>query len=304
MPERSLDDLVELLESFLRDLRYHKRSEQTIKTYGKNAGLYLQWARQQTGQGTPLSKASVQAWVLDQMDARGLEPSTAGTRLKAVRQFSAWLADEGEIDTNELETLKAPSLDEKVVESLNDEQCQALIDACKGRTYADKRDEALIRTMLECLLRAEETILMNLEDVDLRAGTAIVRRGKGGRGRRVGIGPATIRAVDRYLRARKQHRLADLPALWLSQKRGRLSYTGLDKIIKTRGAQAGIAGRMHAHRLRHTGASRWILAGGSEGGLQAAAGWRNRQMINRYTASVREEQAAQESRRLGLGNFE
>ncbi|OLE23537.1 MAG: hypothetical protein AUG49_15710 [Catenulispora sp. 13_1_20CM_3_70_7] len=238
------------------------------------------------------------------MDARGLEPSTAGTRLKAVRQFSAWLADEGEIDTNELETLKAPSLDEKVVESLNDEQCQALIDACKGRTYADKRDEALIRTMLECLLRAEETILMNLEDVDLRAGTAIVRRGKGGRGRRVGIGPATIRAVDRYLRARKQHRLADLPALWLSQKRGRLSYTGLDKIIKTRGAQAGIAGRMHAHRLRHTGASRWILAGGSEGGLQAAAGWRNRQMINRYTASVREEQAAQESRRLGLGNFE
>src|SRR2546423_11733088 len=104
MHERSLDDLVELLESFLRDLRYHKRSEQTIKTYGKNAGLYLQWARQQTVQGPPLSKASVQAWVLDQMDARGLEPSTAGTRLKAVRPFSAWLAHAGVDHTNPTET--------------------------------------------------------------------------------------------------------------------------------------------------------------------------------------------------------
>ncbi|EHR50121.1 site-specific recombinase XerD [Saccharomonospora marina XMU15] len=300
MVSRTPDDLQDLLVSWLRELAYLKRSQHTITTYSKNIGLYLAWAREHT-EAPSLSRQSVQTWILAMMQA-GAEPSTAGTRLKAVRGFSRWLADEDEIPTDEIADLKAPNVDRKVVPALSDEQCAGLIDACKGKTFADKRDEALIRLMLECILRAEETILLDLSDVDLNTGMATVRRGKGGKGRRVGFGPATTRALDRYLRARKTHRLADLPAFWLSQKRGRLSYTGLDRIMKQRGAQAGITD-MHAHRLRHTGASRWVMAGGSEGGLQAAAGWSNRAMIQRYTASVREEQAAAEARRLNLGEF-
>lgn len=57
---------------------------------------------------------------------------------------------------------------------------------------------------------------MGTGDVDLTRGLAIVRRGKGGKGRPVPFGPQTSRAIDRYLRLRRSHRLAGTPALWLA----------------------------------------------------------------------------------------
>jgi integrase len=50
---------------------------------------------------------------------------------------------------------------------------------------------------------------MTTGDIDLTAGSAVIRRGKGGKGgkgRPVPFGPATGRAIDRYLRLRRSHR--------------------------------------------------------------------------------------------------
>jgi integrase len=56
----------------------------------------------------------------------------------------------------------------------------------------------------------------------------------------------------------------------------------------------------HLHLLRHTAASRWLAAGGSESGLMAMAGWSTRDMIDRYTKSTAAERAAAEARGLNL----
>lgn len=55
--------------------------------------------------------------------------------------------------------------------------------------------------------------------------------------------------------------------------------------------------------MRHTYATRWLRAGGSEGGLMAVAGWSTRAMIDRYTAASASERAAAEARNLALGNL-
>ena len=55
--------------------------------------------------------------------------------------------------------------------------------------------------------------------------------------------------------------------------------------------------------MRHTAATRWLPAGGSEGGLMAVAGWSTRDMIDRYTAATASERAATEARGLGLGEL-
>jgi integrase/recombinase XerD len=55
--------------------------------------------------------------------------------------------------------------------------------------------------------------------------------------------------------------------------------------------------------MRHTAATRWLRAGGSEGGLMAVAGWSNRAMIDRYTGASAAERAAEEARGLGLGDL-
>ena len=55
--------------------------------------------------------------------------------------------------------------------------------------------------------------------------------------------------------------------------------------------------------MRHTAATRWLRAGGSEGGLMAIAGWSTRDMIDRYTGASASERAADEARGLGLGEL-
>jgi integrase len=59
----------------------------------------------------------------------------------------------------------------------------------------------------------------------------------------------------------------------------------------------------HPHLLRHTAAHRWLAAGGSEGGLVAVAGWTRADMLTRYTKARASDRAADEARRLDLGNI-
>ena len=57
--------------------------------------------------------------------------------------------------------------------------------------------------------------------------------------------------------------------------------------------------------MRHTAATRWLRAGGSEGGLMSIAGWSTRSMHRPITlASAAERAAGRGLRRLGLGSCE
>jgi len=103
----------------------------------------------------------------------------------------------------------------------------------------------------------------------------VVRRGKGGKGRTVPFGPQTGRALDRYMRLRRAHRLAESAPLWLGDRGKGFTYFGLHAALKYRADIAGLTG-FHPHVLRHTAASRWLAAGGTEGGLMAVAGWKLR----------------------------
>jgi integrase len=220
----------------------------------------------------------------------------------ALRRFAAWLADEGEIDSNPLLGVKPPKLDAKVTEALTDEQLRRFIKACSGKQLIDRRDEAIVRLMTETGLRAGEVVGMQLADVDLARGVATVRRGKGGKGRVVPFGPQTAAAIDRYIRTRRTHRLADTGPLWLGGGGQQFGYHGLNVALKRRAQDAGID-RFHLHLLRHIAATRWLRAGGSEAGLMAVAGWSSRGMVDRYTGASASERAAAEARGLNLGEL-
>jgi integrase/recombinase XerD len=293
-------DLAELLGSWELALRAERKSPATLRVYLGGARHFLAWCERA---GTParLDRATVTAyiaWLLDQ----GAEGNSAKIRQQALRRFAAWLVEEGELDGDPLAGLKPPRVDSKVTPVLSAQQLRALLGACQGPTFTHRRDEALVRLMAETGLRAGETVALAVDDIDARAGTALVRRGKGGKGRMVPFGPQTARALDRYLRLRRTHRLADTPALWLGARSKTLGYSGLHQALGIRADQAGIAG-FHPHVLRHTAAHRWLAAGGTEGGLMAVAGWSRRDMLDRYAAATAAERAADEARRLGLGDL-
>ncbi|MFD9906551.1 tyrosine-type recombinase/integrase [Streptomyces sp. NPDC059063] len=295
-----MDELESLLESWILSLRAERKSNQTVKTYGDGVRAFLRYCARE-GVAPALDRPTVNAFTAALLDG-GAEAATARSRQLAVRRFSSWLAEEGEIDSDQLATLKPPQLDTKIVPELDADQLRALIKACKGGAFRDRRDEAIIRFMAETGARAGEVVDMLIDDIDLKRGVAVVRRGKGGRGRTVPVGPQTARSVDRYLRARRTHRLAALPGLWLGERNRGFSYYALHKTLAYRAELAAIED-FHPHVLRHTAAGRWLAAGGSEGGLMAVAGWSRRDMIDRYTRATSERRAADEARSLNLGDL-
>jgi len=293
-------DLAAMLPSWELALRAERKSAQTLKSYGDGVRGFLRWC--DTNGHTPaLDRDLVKTWVAELLES-GAEPATARARQLGLRRFSAWLEEEGEVDTDPLLGLKAPKLDSKVTESLTDDELRRLIKACSGKEFRDRRDEAIVRLMAETGMRAGEVIGLTIADVDLQRGLVTVRRGKGGKGRFAPFGPQAARAIDRYLRMRRTHRLADTAALWLGDRGKELAYFGLRNALQYRAELAGLKG-FHLHLLRHTAASRWLAAGGSEGGLMSVAGWSTRDMIDRYTRSTAAERAADEARRLGLGDL-
>lgn len=281
-------------------LRAERKSQQTIKSYGDGVRAFLRWC-ENAGHSPVLDRTLAAGFVADLLD-NGAEPATARARQLGLRRFSAWLAEEGEIDADPLLGLKAPKLDTKVTPSLTDDQLRAMLKACAGKEFRDRRDEAILRLMIETGMRAGEVLGLAVSDVDLHRGAVTIRRGKGGKGRVAPFGAQTGRAVDRYLRMRRSHRLESTPILWLGDRGKNLEYHGLRDTLRYRAERAGVDG-FHLHLLRHTAASRWLAAGGSEGGLMAVAGWSRRDMIDRYTAATAQERAAAEARTLSLGDL-
>jgi site-specific recombinase XerD len=293
-------DLDSLLGSWMLHLRAQRKSKDTQKSYADGVRAFLAWCRAE-GIEPELTEAAVTAWTVALLDA-GKTANTVIARQKGVRRFSAWLADKDEIERDQLTGLKAPRADEPVVPDLNAGQLAALLATCKGKEFHHVRDRAIIRFMAETAARASEVVLMEKPDVNLGAGVGIIRRGKGGAGRVVPFSPQCAAAIDDYLRQRKRHPLAGTSPLWLGARGRGLAYDGLYAALQRRGDTAGIP-NMHPHRLRHTGAVRWLKKGGSPTGLMAVAGWTSLDMLRRYIKAAESDLAADESRRLDLGDF-
>jgi site-specific recombinase XerD len=294
-------DLPELLGSWEIALLAANKSPTTIDSYLRGVRLYLTWC-DQNGHPTNLTRAQVQQYAAE-LIADGKEANTVRLRIASLRQFGRWLVDEDELSDDPLIGVKPPKIPTKVVHGLTEEQLRALVKACKGTRFRDRRDEAIVRLMTETGMRATETVSLAVADVEpLKNGIVVIRRGRGAKGRTAPYGPQSAAALDRYLRARRAHKHADTAALWLGVGGKGFGYFGLNDTLRDRARIAGIDG-FHLHLLRHTAATRWLRAGGSEGGLMAVAGWSTRSMIERYTGASASERAAEESRKLALGDI-
>ncbi|HWI42213.1 MAG TPA: tyrosine-type recombinase/integrase [Nocardioides sp.] len=297
--------LTALLPEWRLALRAENKSPGTIEVYTDGTRRYLRWC--ESSEVAPMARTSLHTWMAQMLDS-GAAPGTVRTRQLAVKRFSAWLIATEQLPTDPFLGIKGPAQRYPVVTPLSEDELRALIATCTTPTYRPgeplhhRRDEAIIRLMLETGIRAGELIALHTDDLDLAAGRITIRFGKGGRGRVIPVGPATTQALQAYLVLRRDHPGAEESPLWLGARGTRFRYDGLGRALRRRAKLAGIDG-FHPHKLRHTAAHRWLAKGGSESGLMAMAGWSRTDMLVRYTRATAGERAAVEARRLDLGNL-
>jgi len=287
-----------LQDSWELSLRASGKSRDTLKTYTQGLGSFTRWCREH-GEPEEVTRTRVQAWLTHLVDTG--PHSTALTRLTAVRAFVRWAASEEEVATNFLNDMKSPQPAYKVVQPYTEEELRLFFRACQGRSFLDRRDEALARLISETGVRTGDCLTMTLRDTNLTGGISKIF-GKGSKERQVSFGTTTAQALDRYIRLRRSHRLAHTDTLWLGERGQALGPTGLRRSLQRRAELAGLPGRFYPHRLRHTWASRWLDKGGSEQGLMKQAGWSSPRMAQRYSLANMEQRSIAEAKRLGLGD--
>lgn len=227
-------------------------------------------------------------------------PNTVAIRFRSLQQWFKWLTEEEEIASNPMAGMKPPAVPEQPVDVIPTLDLKLLLKTCAGKDYADRRDTAILLLFIDSGVRLEEMAGITVADLDLR-GREVTVLGKGRRERTVPFGMKTAQAIDRYVRARARHRLAESPALWLGAKgKGGLTANGVYQMVKRRAAEVGID--IHPHQFRHTFAHEWLDNGGNEGDLMQLAGWRSRSMLGRYGASAAAGRARRAHRANSLGD--
>jgi integrase/recombinase XerC len=294
-----------LTASWDLSLRADGYSANTLRTYRTGLASLTDWlADNGTVPPADLTRDHIRGWLAHVRETRGA--TTAKTWMAGVKHFAAWLVAEGEATVNATDGVRYPTASEPATPVLSEADLRRLLAACQGTDFAARRDTAIILTLLDGGLRLAELVGLQVDDANLEHRTVFVTgkgsRRSGPRHRAVPLGIKAAQALDRYLRVRRRHPYAADAALWLGTGGQRtLGQSGVVGMLQRRGEQAGIPG-LHAHVFRHTFASAFRRAGGTEGDLMVLGGWRNRTMLDRYGAAAAAEVAAESYRRLSLGD--
>jgi integrase/recombinase XerD len=226
-----------------------------------------------TPRGTPLSLASQAIY------------------LQRVRSFFGVLERRGLLLVNPAAQLALPASSPLPRVILSERQAARLMEAPRPDTNAGRRDRAILETLYGTAIRRSECTRLDVEDLDLRQRTLLVRNGKGGKDRLVPIPGRAAVALDSYLADVRPQLVADPRerALFLTAWWGRrLSQSALDHLVRWHGRAAGLP-KLHLHALRHTCATHLLRGGADVRHVQAILGHRNLKTTALYTRVVIED---------------
>ena len=136
-----------------------------------------------------------------------------------------------------------------------------ILENCRGTSYLDIRDAAIITTLIETGVRCYELICIQPKDV---FDDYIVIHGKGQRKRIVPITPHLKKALMRYDRVRESYFSYKNPDdyYFLSYSGKMLTNSGMEHMIKRRGKGIDLEGRrLSPHTFRHTFAQQSLKHG-------------------------------------------
>ncbi len=264
-----------LLRSYLFHLRARNLSPRTIKATDDYLRLFIAVCDPLTA-----DKRTIENYLAEVSER--CKPSTVATAWRHIKGLYKWLEAEGDVTVNPMALIKKPIVPNTEITVLTHQQIRALLKTCSGSDTESRRDTAIITIMLDAGLRLTEVVNLTIDD--LGDNDTIRIFGKGRKWRTVALGTTSTTSLARWLRKRD----ATDPHLWNGRK-GSLTQSGLRKMLKRRGMQAGF--HLHPHMLRHTFVDNWLRNGGAEVDLARLCGWTSTRMAERYARHRADERA-------------
>ena len=187
-------------------------------------------------------------------DSRNNMSSTRQRKSSSLKSFFKYLTvHEKLLVENPTENLTPPKKKKSLPHFLSLEQSIELLNAVEG---PDKeRDYCILVLFLNCGMRLSELVGINISDV-LHNNSTIRILGKGNKERIVYLNQACLEAIESYLKVRPKDGVKDRNALFLSNRKTRISPKTVQFIVKKYLDKIGLSGPGYSvHKLRHTAAT-------------------------------------------------
>jgi len=262
-----------LRERFLDHLRVERGlSEHTLRAYGRTLErLAVSLAAKGCGFATA-RRVELRGFLFEV--GRGRSSSTLARHVAAVRTFYRWLVREEVVTQSVADGLQPARASQRLPDVVSESRARALLE----EVPLEPQDRALLEVMYGAGLRVGEVSALDVFDLDRGSGVITVRRGKGGKERRVPLGRAGLAAVERWL----EQRGGDAGPLFINARGGRMSPRTMHRRVERAGQLAGVHG-LHPHALRHSFATHLLDRGADLRGIQELLGHASLGTTQRYT---------------------
>jgi integrase/recombinase XerC len=256
------------LEAYLRELgAVAGRSAYTIRNYRNDIGAFLRWCRERELEPLAISRQVFREY-LGELKEAGMAAASLTRRTSTVHGFYRYLQREGATERDLLHGLAMPKRPRRLPKVLDPGALDRLLTAPDAETPQGLRDRAMMELLYGGGLRISELVALDVGQVNLGEGTAIVH-GKGAKERLVLFGEPAMLALERYLAegrpalAAGAKRGQGCPALFLNRFGGRLTARSVQGLVRRYAVAAGIPADVHPHLLRHSFATH-LLDGGAD----------------------------------------
>ena len=274
-------ETVPQLDAFLDELSARNTSPHTRSAY--RSDIHDAWSFFGTAKFTDwqhVTAVDLKLW-LAKRHAQGLAPRSLSRRLAAVRALFKYLRQQNLIVNDPSQGLRLPRASRQLPSTLEADTIPQLLDR-STEDPLEIRDLAMLELMYGSGLRLAEVCGLNLQDLDLSTGEIRIL-GKGQKTRINPLGDASIKAIRLWLTLRNGYAAPTETALFLSQRRSRISPRNVQERLNRLARHNGLSGKVHPHMLRHACASHFLQNSSDLRAVQELLGHENLSTTQIYT---------------------
>jgi integrase/recombinase XerC len=273
-------------EEFLRHLSTERNlSPHTVRAYGGDLDRFIEFVGGQGKMLSPEVDVLLVRRFLTKLHTESYQKSSMARMLACLRTFYDYFLRRGGIGVNPVRQVRTPRLDKKLPSFLDEEEIVRLLEATTGDSFTDRRDRALLETLYGGGLRVSEATGLDLGDLQLDQGFALIR-GKGGKERLSPLGAGATKCIESYLperAVRVEKLMSGVDALFINKNGTRLNVRSVRRILNVRASVAGLRKAVTPHTLRHSFATHLLNRGADLRAVQELLGHANLTTTQIYT---------------------
>jgi integrase/recombinase XerD len=258
------EELTHQLSDFLSYLEFERGySAHTLSAYRNDLTQFAGYLDDQGVQSwRQVSRSRVEAYV-GFLRRREYASSTVARKVAAIRSLFRFLVADGILLDNATQSVDSPGVEKHLPHPLSRQEVDRLLaEPAKHSSAKAVRDRALFELMYATGMRVSELVGLEVDAVDLDAGT-VRCFGKGGKERILPVHEQALEALREYVESGRPQLLrgAASAALFVNHRGRPITRQGVWMIVKEYARAAGIEAEVSPHSIRHSFATHMLDGG-------------------------------------------